>query len=76
MLWCTQQRSGLETGSFEKRTCWTRVRDLETHEGPAVESFPWGPTLLPYHVPLQLSGQRRTQREVGPMEEFQRRKYG
>lgn len=29
--------------------------------------FPQGPMLLPYHVPLQLSGERsRTQREVGP----------
>lgn len=54
---CTQQRSGLETDSFEQRTCWARLRDWEIHGCPGLllwSRFPQGgpccfPTMRPHY---------------------------
>lgn len=70
--WCTQQGSGLETGSLEQRTCRTSLRGLERHGCPGL--LLWSPVFPGAHAAslpcaLQLSGERsRTQREVGSME--------
>lgn len=54
---CTQQRSGLETDSFEQRTCWARLRGWEIHGCPGLllwSRFPQGgpccfPTMRPHY---------------------------
>lgn len=57
----TQQRSGLETGSLERRTCRTRLERLGEAWRPWTPAVcgvisPRGPTLIPYLCPYSCQG--------------------
>lgn len=75
--WYTQQWPGAgDRGSFERRTCWTRLTGLGRQDALdsccGVQFLSSACAAQPlYHVLLQLYGERRvrTQREVGPIEQ-------